>query len=150
VSILPEVVRLETRTRRQGVLIARTLDHSKERPMAQFMLLLHESPADFSSFSPEEIQRVIGEYTAWRLRLQEEGKLAGGLKLADEGGRELSLENDRVRVVDGPYAEAKEVLGGYFLIEAADYDEAVEISKGCPHLEYGSRIVLREVDPLQE
>ncbi len=118
--------------------------------MAQFMLLLHESPTDFSSFSPEEIQRVIGEYTAWRLRLEEEGKLAGGLKLKDEGGRELSLENDRVRVVDGPYAEAKEVLGGYFLIEAADYDEAVEISKGCPHLEYGSRIVLREVDPLQE
>ena len=118
--------------------------------MAQFMLLLHESPTDFSNFSPEEIQRVIGEYTAWRLKLQEEGKLAGGLKLKDEGGRALSLRNGQVRLVDGPYAEAKEVVGGYFLIEAADYDDAVEISKGCPHLKYGSRIELREVDPLHD
>ena len=57
--------------------------------MAQFMLLLHESPTDFSSFSPDEIQSVIGEYTAWRLGLQAEGKLAGGLKLADEALREM-------------------------------------------------------------
>ncbi len=116
--------------------------------MAQFMLLLHERPTDFAGISPEEIQRVIGEYSDWRTKLQEEGKLAGGLKLKDEGGRELSLSNGRVRVVDGPYTEAKEVFGGYFLIEAADYDEAVEITKGCPHLKYGSRVELREVDPL--
>ena len=118
--------------------------------MAQFMLLLHESPSDFSSISPEEIQRVIGEYSAWRIKLQEDGKLAGGLKLKDEGGRELSLRNGQVRVVDGPYAEAKEVVGGYFLIEAADYDEAVEISKSCPHLRYGGRIELRQIDPISE
>lgn len=116
--------------------------------MAQFMLLLHERPSDFADISPEEIQRVIGEYSAWRGKLQEEGKLAGGLKLKDEGGRELSLSGGQVRVVDGPYTEAKEVVGGYFLIEAADYDEAVEVSKGCPHLKYGSRVELREVDLL--
>ena len=118
--------------------------------MAQFMLLLHEAPDDFEGLSPEEIQRVIGEYTAWRLKLQEEGKLAGGLKLKDEGGRHLSRHNGEVRVVDGPFAEAKEVVGGYFLIEAADYDEAVEITKGCPHLIHSQRVELREVDPIHE
>ena len=118
--------------------------------MAQFMLLLHESPDDFAGLSPEEIQRVIGEYTAWREKLQEEGKLAGGLKLKDEGGRTLSRQNGQVRVVDGPYAEAKEVVGGFFLIEAADYDEAVEISKGCPHLIHSQRVEVREVDPIHE
>ena len=118
--------------------------------MAQFMLLLHESPNDFAGLSPEEIQRVVGEYTAWRERLAAEGRLAGGLKLKDEGGRRLTRNGDGVRVVDGPWAEAKEVVGGYFLIEAADYDEAVEISKGCPHLVYSQAIELRQVDPIHD
>ena len=118
--------------------------------MAQFMLLLHESPNDFTDLSPEEIQRVIGEYTAWREKLAAEGKLAGGLKLKDEGGRHLTRNGDGVRVVDGPWAEAKEVVGGYFLIQAADYDEAVEIAKGCPHLVYSGKVELREVDPIHD
>ena len=118
--------------------------------MAQFMLLLHESPNDLAGFSPEEIQRVIGEYTAWREKLAAEGKLAGGLKLKDEGGRLLRRNGGAVQVVDGPFAEAKEVVGGFFLIEAADYDEAVEISKGCPHLVYSRSVELREVDPIHD
>ena len=118
--------------------------------MSQFMLLLHESPTGFSTLSPEEIQRVIGEYSAWRESLAAQGKLAGGLKLKDEGGRHLSRNGDGIQVVDGPWAEAKEVVGGFFLIEAADYDEAVEISEGCPHLIYGGKVELREVDPIQE
>lgn len=118
--------------------------------MAQFMLLLHESPDDFAGLSPEEIQRVIGEYTAWRENLAAQGKLAGGLKLKDEGGRLLKRNGGGVQVVDGPFAEAKEVVGGYFLIEAADYDEAVEISKSCPHLVYSQKIELREVDPIHD
>ena len=118
--------------------------------MAQFMLLLHESPKDFTDLSPEEIQRVIGEYSAWREKLAAEGKLAGGLKLKDEGGRHLTRNGDSVRVVDGPWAEAKEVVGGFFLIEAADYDEAVEIAKGCPHLVFSGTVELREVDPVHD
>ena len=61
--------------------------------MAQFMLLLHESPDDFAGLSPDEIQRVIREYTAWRMKLQEQGKLAGGLKLKNEGGRRLTRDD---------------------------------------------------------
>ena len=118
--------------------------------MAQFMLLLHEAPDDFEGLSPEEIQRVIGEYTAWRENLATQGKLAAGLKLKNEGGRHLSRRNGELRVVDGPFAEAKEVVGGYFLIEAADYDEAVEISKSCPHLTYSQRVELRQVDPIHD
>lgn len=118
--------------------------------MAQFMLLLHESPTDFADLSPQEIQRVIGEYTAWRTQLAEAGQLVGGLKLKDEGGRLLTRNGDGVQVVDGPFVEAKEVVGGYFLIEAADYDEAVEISKSCPHLVYSRSVELRQVDPIHD
>ncbi len=114
--------------------------------MSQFVLLLHESPPDYSNVSAEEIQYVIGEYTAWRQKLEKEGRFSSGHKLKDEGGRHLSMQKDRVRVVDGPYAEAKEIMGGYFIIQAASYDEAVEISKECPHLKFGGRIELREID----
>jgi hypothetical protein len=58
------------------------------------------------------------------------------------------MADGRMRVVDGPYSEAKEVLGGYFLVEAADYDAAVELSRDCPHLRYGRRIELRQVDEI--
>ena len=115
--------------------------------MPSFLLLLHEQPSDFSSLSPEDIQAVIEEYVAWSQKLAGDGKYVGGQKLKDEGGRHLSGHNGDFRVTDGPYAEAKEVIGGFFSITAADYDEAVEISRDCPHLKYGGRIELREIEP---
>jgi len=117
--------------------------------MPQYILLLHESPSDFSNFSPEETQQIIGEYVAWRSKIQAEGKYVGSNKLKDEGGRHVSIRNGKARVVDGPYAEAKEVMGGYFLINGANYDEAVETSKGCPHLKYNGWIEVREIDPVK-
>lgn len=116
--------------------------------MPDFLLLLHEQPSDFTGFSPEEMQSVIGEYVAWRKKLEAEGKYAGGQKLRDEGGRHLSGFNGDFRVSDGPYAEAKEVIGGFFSIKAGNYDEAVEISKDCPHLKFGGRIELREIEQM--
>lgn len=115
--------------------------------MPNYLLLLHEEPADFSQFSPEAIQAVISEYVAWSKKLESEGKFAGGQKLRDEGGRHLSGYNGDFRVTDGPYAEAKEVIGGFFSITAANYDEAVQISQDCPHLKYGGRIELRQIEP---
>ena len=50
------------------------------------------------------------------------------------------------KVTDGPYAEAREVIGGLFIVEANTYDEVVELSKDCPHLDFGT-IEIREVDP---
>jgi len=115
--------------------------------MPDYILLLHEKPSDFSGLSNEQIEAVISEYMAWSQKLGAEGKLVGGQKLRDEGGRHLSGYNGDFRVTDGPFAEAKEVIGGFFSITAADYDEAVEISKECPHLKYGGRIELREIEP---
>ena len=115
--------------------------------MPDYLLLLHERPSEFSGLSNEQIEAVISEYMAWSQKLGAEGKLVGGQKLRDEGGRHLSGYNGDFRVTDGPFAEAKEVIGGFFSITAADYDEAVEISKECPHLKYGGRIELREIEP---
>ncbi len=115
--------------------------------MPDYLLILHESPTGAMEMSPAEIEKIILEYKSWSRSVAEAGKLAGGQKLRDEGGRMLTNTNGDFRVTDGPFAEAKEVIGGFFMIKAADYDEAVEISRTCPHLTYGGRIELREVEP---
>ena len=115
--------------------------------MPNSLLLLHEEPMDFSQLSAEQIQGVIAEYVAWRHKIEADGKFVGGEKLKDEGGKHLSGANGSLRVTDGPYTEAKEVIGGFFTISAGDYSEAVETASGCPHLKYGGRIELREIEP---
>lgn len=114
--------------------------------MPGYMLLLHSETSENEDLSAQEIQAVIGEYISWRNSIEADGRLIGGEKLTDEGGMHLRLENGTIRVTDGPFAEVKEALGGYFAIKAADYTEAVEISKTCPHLNYGGWIELREID----
>lgn len=113
--------------------------------MPKFMLLLHETPSDFQSWSPEDLQKCIERYRAWSDGLLAEGKMVGGKKLREEGGRHLRRQGGEVAVADGPFAEAKEVVGGYFEIEASDYDEAVALAGTCPHLEFGW-IEVRQID----
>jgi len=114
--------------------------------MPQFLLLLHEDPNENDSLSPEEIQRMIEEYRIWSQSMGQAGNLVAGQKLTDEGGRDLKGWGNEFSVTDGPWAEAKEVIGGFFHIKAKDYDEAVKLSKSCPHLKYSGRIELRRVD----
>src|SRR5215208_1818045 len=113
--------------------------------MAQFMMLLRENPAGFAEVSAQEMQAVIQEYLAWRKALTSRDQLRGGAKLRDEGGKRLAGGPTPV-VSDGPYAEAHEVIGGFFIVEAADYDAAVKLAGSCPHLKYGT-IELREIEP---
>lgn len=113
--------------------------------MPRFMLLLHETPSDFQDYTPEQMQALVERYRIWGQGLKAAGQDAGSAKLKDEGGRHLRAHGGRIEVTDGPYAEAREVLGGYFTVHAADYDEAVEIAKGCPHVELGW-IEVRQLD----
>jgi hypothetical protein len=113
------------------------------------MLLLHQSPSKFQQMSPDEIQKIIAKYKAWRDDLVRRNKIQGGEKLANDGGRHIKLQGDKVSVTDGPYAEASEVLGGYFTIEAANYGEAVEIARTCPHLAGSQWIEVRQVDGMK-
>jgi hypothetical protein len=118
--------------------------------MPSFMLFLHETPSDFASHSPEELQKIVERYSAWRMRMSESGKVTEGQKLKDEPGRVLARRNGQTIVRDGPYSETKELIGGFFVVQAKSYDEAEQIARGCPHLEYGGRIEIREVDPIHE
>jgi hypothetical protein len=116
--------------------------------MAKFMLLLHDRPGSFAEISPEEMQKVIEKYMAWGQKLRSAGVMHASNKLTDEPGKVVRGRDGKLRVTDGPYSETKEVLGGYYIIEAADYEQAVERSRDCPHLEYGGTIEVRQVDML--
>jgi hypothetical protein len=119
----------------------------REPLMAQFVLLLYETPSTYAKMSPEEIQQVIEKYNAWSGKMGAAGKLAGGQKLMEEGGRHVRRKGSQLSAVDGPYSETKEVIGGYFIIQAANYDEAVKLVGDCPALDYGW-IEIRQVDPM--
>jgi hypothetical protein len=110
------------------------------------MLLLHENPSEFAGHTQNQMEAVIAEYQSWGQRLAAEGRLVGSHKLTDEGGRHVAKRGSEILVTDGPFAEAKEVLGGYYIVEAASYDDAVEIAKTGPHLRYNGRIEVRKVD----
>jgi hypothetical protein len=114
--------------------------------MPGYMLLLHEPTDGNEDVSAQEIQEIIGEYISWKESLEAKGLLTGGEKLADEGGKHLRSNGGEIRVTDGPFAEVKEALAGFFSIIADDYESAVELSKTCPHLKYGGWIELREID----
>ena len=58
----------------------------------------------------------------------------------------MRASSGRVSVTDGPYAESKELVGGYFIISAADYDEACRVAESNPHFKYGGNIEVRQVD----
>ena len=116
--------------------------------MPQYMLLLHDDPTAFASISPTEMQQIIQKYVTWGNRLRQAGVLADSHKLTEEPGRVMRGRAGQVRVTDGPFSEAKEVLGGYFTITAASYEEAVERARDCPHLDFGGAIEVRQVDTM--
>src|SRR5262249_55439514 len=114
----------------------------KEQPMAKFMLIINQEPGFWQQMSPEALQRKVQEYRTWTAKFHANGRHVSGEKLADEGGKVLKLQNGRPLIVDGPYMEAKEVVAGYFLFRAANYEEAIELIRDCPMLKDGT-IMLR-------
>jgi len=97
----------------------------------------------YKGLSPEEMQRVFDAWMAWFNGLKAAGTALAGNPLEPDG-KVVSGANGRV-VSDGPFAEAKETIGGYFLLNVRTIDEAVSIAKQCPGLPYGIRVEVRQV-----
>ncbi len=106
--------------------------------MPRFVLMLRDNgfPTDLS---PKEIEAIINRYRAWGQKARQNG----GEKLKDGEGKVMT----RAGVTDGPYAESKEVMGGFMTIDARDYEEAVRLCRDHPHLDFGS-IEIRAVDSM--
>ena len=111
--------------------------------MAQFMLLLYDNQAyneNFAAMSPEEMQKATEKYMSWSTKpFTKDGK-----RLEMDPGKVIRANAGKPRATDGPFSETKEVLGGYYTIEAANYEEAVKLALDNPHVEYGGTIEVRQ------
>jgi len=117
---------------------------SSESKSVDYLLLFRGSDW-YKGLSPEEMQQVATQWMAWFNRLTEQGKAIAGNPL-EPGGQVVSWRNGRV-AVDGPFAESKEAVGGYFLLRVRDQAEAVDIAKECPGLPFGALVEVRPVAP---
>jgi hypothetical protein len=115
--------------------------------MAKFMAILIQPPGFLRQLPPEELQRTVERYRAWIEKIRSGGRYVSGEKLGEEGGKLMSVQKGRVSVTDGPFAEAKEVVGGYVVFRATNYEEAIEVTRDCPFLHDG-RLELRQTDPM--
>lgn len=116
--------------------------------MAKYLLLLRGDGHGLDNLSPEEIQQLVGRYMTWSENLRKSGKYVASDKLRDHQGKVLRRENSKVVVMDGPYTETKEILGGYFAVQADSYDEVIELTRDCPHFDFGS-IEIREIEDMR-
>jgi hypothetical protein len=95
------------------------------------------------SVGPEELQNALEQFDAWFKRMSDQGKIKGGHQLAPEG----KVLSGRKGVTDGPFAESKEGVAGYWTIRAESLEEAVEIAKEDPLLDYGHIVEIRPILP---
>jgi hypothetical protein len=114
--------------------------------MPDFILLLHRPAGSPPALPPDQIAAVTKDYVQWGDRLRAEDRLKAGEKLSFDAGRVMRSAGGRVTTTDGPYAESKELLGGFFVIAAKDYDEACRTAESCPHFKYGGSIEVRQID----
>jgi hypothetical protein len=117
----------------------------------QYMLLIYTQPGSWASFSEEERNAMYEEYFALTRRLGDQGKLVSSHELQPSStATTVQVKDDHTAVTDGPFAETKEVLGGYYLIEAESLDEAIEWAAQIPASRHGKvevrPVVMREAE----
>ena len=110
--------------------------------MSEFTFLFRGTPPS----SPEDMQKVMEKWVAWFKELGAKGYIKDPGHPLERTGKVVKGQQKTVN--DGPYAESKDIVGGYTLIEARDLDHAVEISKGCPILEVGGSVEVRPIQKL--
>ena len=106
-------------------------------------LLLYRSNEWYKALSREELQEVVSQNKAWIDRLAAQGKATPGHALERKGATVFG-KNGRL-VSDGPFAESKEAIGGYLLLNVETIEEAIAIAQSSPALAYGTSIEVRPV-----
>jgi len=112
--------------------------------MKEFMLIFRNAYNPEFKPSPEQMQASIKQWQDWIGGIAAQGKFNSTNRLGFNG--KVVKTND---VIDGPYVETKEMVGGYILVKAASIDEAAEIAKGCPILQIGGNVEVRDVMELK-
>ncbi len=111
--------------------------------MKEYLMLIRNNVEEEKEMSPEEMQKSIAAHTKWVGELIEKGHFKGGDPLMPEG---TCIKGSKKIVTDGPFAEMKESISGYYFILANSLEEATEVCKGCPSLELDeATLEIREI-----
>ena len=111
--------------------------------MENYILLIHENISAYQGLSQTEIEDMIVKMGKWSQNLKKLGAHQGASKLTDDAPIYVSKTENEL-IVDGPFVEAKELLGGFFFVSAENFDQAVKFASECPSLERGGRIEVRK------
>jgi hypothetical protein len=114
--------------------------------MRKFMLIAYDNVAMYDNVSPEQMQAIVEKYMAWTADIAGRGQLVMGEKLKDQAGKAITRSNGSLSITEGPYTEANEVVGGFWIVQCETEEEAVAIASSCPHAENGV-LGLKEIDP---
>lgn len=113
----------------------------------RYALLICTDETAMEAASPEESQASMAGYFAWQEEMGKRGVLQGGERLRPTSdATTVQLRDGEVLTTDGPFAETKEQMGGFYLVDAKDLDEAIEIASKIP----GARVGSIEVRPIWE
>jgi hypothetical protein len=124
----------------------RTASHRKEKIM-KYMLLIYDDEKATARLTPAEVDKLIGEYWKYDDELRKAGvHVAGDALKPTDTATTVRVRNGKTLHTDGPFAETKEQLGGYYLVDVPDLDTALRWAARCPSAPMGSI----EVRPLME
>jgi hypothetical protein len=112
--------------------------------MTEFMMIFRNEYKALPAPTPEELQASIKQWQDWMGGIAAQGKFVGTNRLGSEG---KTVKSANV-IVDGPYAEVKEMVGGYLIVKALNLDEAVTLAEGCPIFATGGHVEVRNVIPM--
>lgn len=109
--------------------------------MKEFMMIFRNEKNDRPMPTPEEMQGMIAQWQDWIGGIAAQGKFVSTNALGYEG---QTVDANGI-VSDGPYAELKEIVGGYIIVKATNLGDAVKLSEGCPTLLMGGKVEVRDV-----
>jgi hypothetical protein len=115
----------------------------------QYLLLIYANEAETAAMNPKDRESMMADYTEFTKSIIQGGQFKAGDRLKPvSAASTVRVRNDKVLTTDGPFAETREQLGGYYLVEAKNIDEAIAIAARIPGARYGS-IEVRPVWPPQ-
>ena len=105
----------------------------------QYMLMVYANEGGFATLNKEQAEQALGAYSAYSEALRKSGAMVASDRLQPtSAATTVRVANGKTQVLNGPYAETKEQLGGYFLIEAPDLDAAIAWAARCPGSSHGA------------
>ena len=113
----------------------------------RYLCLIYENEKAFETLPPAESEAIIGEYFQFTDDIRKNGKYVAGEALhPTASATTVRVRNGKVSTTDGPFAETKEQLGGFYLIEARDLNEAIQVAAKIPSARIGSIEVRPVID----